>query len=36
MNDVVLWDYPKSSASYRVPIALNLAGRRVLFQVTSR
>ena len=26
MNDVVLWDYPKSSASYRVRIALNLAG----------
>lgn len=26
MNDVVLWDYPKSSASYRLRIALNLAG----------
>lgn len=26
MSDVVLWDYPKSSASYRVRIALNLAG----------
>ena len=26
MTDVVLWDYPKSSASYRVRIALNLAG----------
>lgn len=26
MRDVVLWDYPKSSASYRVRIALNLAG----------
>lgn len=26
MNDTVLWDYPKSSASYRVRIALNLAG----------
>ncbi len=25
MSDVVLWDYPKSSASYRVRIALNLA-----------
>ena len=26
MSDIVLWDYPKSSASYRVRIALNLAG----------
>jgi maleylacetoacetate isomerase len=26
MREVVLWDYPKSSASYRVRIALNLAG----------
>ena len=26
MSKVVLWDYPKSSASYRVRIALNLAG----------
>ncbi len=26
MSEVVLWDYPKSSASYRVRIALNLAG----------
>ena len=26
MNETVLWDYPKSSASYRVRIALNLAG----------
>ena len=26
MSRVVLWDYPKSSASYRVRIALNLAG----------
>lgn len=26
MSDVVLWDYPKSSASYRLRIALNLAG----------
>ncbi|QUJ78188.1 maleylacetoacetate isomerase [Sulfitobacter albidus] len=26
MTDVVLWDYPKSSASYRLRIALNLAG----------
>lgn len=26
MSDTVLWDYPKSSASYRVRIALNLAG----------
>ena len=26
MNAVTLWDYPKSSASYRVRIALNLAG----------
>lgn len=26
MSDVILWDYPKSSASYRVRIALNLAG----------
>lgn len=25
MNDIVLFDYPKSSASYRVRIALNLA-----------
>ncbi len=25
-SDIVLWDYPKSSASYRVRIALNLAG----------
>lgn len=25
MSNVVLWDYPKSSASYRVRIALNLA-----------
>ncbi|WP_342078626.1 maleylacetoacetate isomerase [Yoonia sp. SS1-5] len=25
MTEVVLWDYPKSSASYRVRIALNLA-----------
>jgi len=25
MNEAVLWDYPKSSASYRVRIALNLA-----------
>ena len=26
MNTVTLWDYPKSSASYRVRIALNLEG----------
>jgi maleylacetoacetate isomerase len=26
MSRTVLWDYPKSSASYRVRIALNLAG----------
>ncbi|MFY0681539.1 MAG: maleylacetoacetate isomerase [Thalassovita sp.] len=26
MGDIVLWDYPKSSASYRVRIALGLAG----------
>ncbi len=26
MSEVVLWDYPKSSASYRVRIALNLSG----------
>jgi maleylacetoacetate isomerase len=26
MTDTVLWDYPKSSASYRLRIALNLAG----------
>lgn len=26
MTGTVLWDYPKSSASYRVRIALNLAG----------
>lgn len=26
MSDAVLWDYPKSSASYRLRIALNLAG----------
>ncbi len=26
MSDITLWDYPKSSASYRVRIALNLAG----------
>lgn len=26
MSDVVLWDYPKSSASYRLRIALNIAG----------
>ena len=26
MSNVTLWDYPKSSASYRVRIALNLAG----------
>jgi maleylacetoacetate isomerase len=26
VSDTVLWDYPKSSASYRVRIALNLAG----------
>lgn len=26
MSRVVLWDYPKSSASYRLRIALNLAG----------
>lgn len=26
MNEIVLWDYPKSSASYRVRIGLNLAG----------
>lgn len=26
MIETVLWDYPKSSASYRVRIALNLAG----------
>ncbi len=25
MSEIVLWDYPKSSASYRVRIALNLA-----------
>ncbi|WP_439140963.1 maleylacetoacetate isomerase [Planktotalea sp.] len=25
MNETVLWDYPKSSASYRLRIALNLA-----------
>ena len=26
MTNIVLWDYPKSSASYRVRIALNLTG----------
>jgi len=26
MKEIVLWDYPKSSASYRLRIALNLAG----------
>ena len=26
MSDITLYDYPKSSASYRVRIALNLAG----------
>lgn len=26
MSEIILWDYPKSSASYRVRIALNLAG----------
>lgn len=26
MSGIVLWDYPKSSASYRIRIALNLAG----------
>ena len=26
MSDTILWDYPKSSASYRLRIALNLAG----------
>lgn len=26
MSEAVLWDYPKSSASYRLRIALNLAG----------
>lgn len=26
MSTTILWDYPKSSASYRVRIALNLAG----------
>jgi maleylacetoacetate isomerase len=26
MSDVILWDYPKSSASYRLRIALHLAG----------
>lgn len=26
MSSTILWDYPKSSASYRVRIALNLAG----------
>lgn len=26
MTNIILWDYPKSSASYRVRIALNLAG----------
>lgn len=26
MSQITLWDYPKSSASYRVRIALNLAG----------
>ncbi|MEQ6201797.1 maleylacetoacetate isomerase [Sulfitobacter sp. HNIBRBA2951] len=26
MSQTILWDYPKSSASYRVRIALNLAG----------
>jgi maleylacetoacetate isomerase len=26
MTNITLWDYPKSSASYRVRIALNLAG----------
>lgn len=26
MSDIILYDYPKSSASYRVRIALNLAG----------
>lgn len=28
MSNIVLWDYPKSSASYRVRIALNFAGLR--------
>ncbi|MEH6645799.1 maleylacetoacetate isomerase [Sulfitobacter sp.] len=26
MSDAILWDYPKSSASYQLRIALNLAG----------
>ena len=35
MTDVVLWDYPKSSASYRVRIALNLAGIRYRSEVVN-
>ncbi|MBM7068803.1 hypothetical protein [Actibacterium sp. 188UL27-1] len=26
MTGAILWDYPKSSASYRVRIALNMTG----------
>jgi maleylacetoacetate isomerase len=39
MTDVVLYDYPKSSASYRVRIALNLAGiayRRVTVNLLEK
>ena len=35
MSDTVLWDYPKSSASYRVRIALNLAGISYRFETVD-
>lgn len=35
MTETVLWDYPKSSASYRVRIALSLAGIDYLIETVN-
>lgn len=35
MSETVLWDYPKSSASYRVRIALNLAGEEYRIETVN-
>jgi len=35
MSETVLWDYPKSSASYRLRIALNLAGEEYRIETVN-
>ncbi|MEJ5219578.1 maleylacetoacetate isomerase [Cognatishimia sp. D5M38] len=35
MTETVLWDYPKSSASYRLRIALNLLGESYLIETVN-